>query len=73
VQWVAAGLLKALTPTKIIKGFYAKGIWLLRAAAIDEYMGPSSCYSQVVHDQNSNEEQELQDAATRRVGMGTVV
>ena len=54
VEWMSKGLQKALTVTKITKGFTATGIWPLRPSAMDPYMQPSACYVEPVVQKEDN-------------------
>ena len=57
-------LRKALTETRIKKGFATTGIWPLCPAAMDLFIQPSSCYVETVvesEDDNANEEEAAQD------------
>ena len=57
-------LRKALTETRIKKGFDATRIWLLRPVAMDLFMQPSSCYVETAvesKDDSANEEEAAQD------------
>ena len=57
-------LRKALTETKIKKGFAATGIWPLCPSAMDLFMQPSSYYVETVvelEDDNTDEEEAAQD------------
>jgi len=61
-QWVASGLRKALTPEKIKKGFVATGIWPLQSSTMNNYMGPSLCYSQRLMEHSSDDDDEVEEA-----------
>ena len=64
-EWVAEGLKKALTSTKIQKGFVATGIWPLQSTAMEQYMVPSSCYADSAEESDDDEQDDAEVA-----GMG---
>ena len=64
-EWVAEGLKKTLTSTKIQKGFAATGIWPLQSTTMEQYMAPSSCYIDPAEESDEDEQDDAEVA-----GMG---
>ena len=59
---------KALTSTKIMKGFLATGIWPLLPSAMDAYMQPSECYVEPPAEHEEDEDEQVDTNAAMPEG-----